>query len=228
MLQTTMLPTTVSLEDRVGITAHDLDACRSRIRRYLARFWRDAHGIEDLVQEVMLRAHRKLGQLRDPESLESWLLRIAHNVAMDGHRRQPKFEANAGLEPDALPVTAPLEPPPDHVEECQDRRNHWSRCLRRALGALSPRDRTLVIAHYFVGLTCRQISERSQLSLANVKVRLHRSRTTLREHLPPEADFRAWLAHQALYADQGPVAGGVPRQAPSPAQRGLVPPRPIV
>ena len=60
---------------------------------------------------------------------------------------------------------------------------------------LDDRGATL-IAHYYVGRSCREIAQRSGLSLANVKVRLHRARRRLRRYLPPADEYREYTARR--------------------------------
>lgn len=43
---------------------------------------------EDVVQDAYLRAHDKIGQLRDVQSLNAWLTRIVATTAFNHHRRR--------------------------------------------------------------------------------------------------------------------------------------------
>lgn len=199
-----------SVEAGVVPDVLDLDRYRVLLRRFLRRHRRDSHGLDDLVQEVLLRAFRNLSTLRDPSAVEGWLLRIAHNVAMDWYRRGQREETPAS----SLPRESPSDDEGSHsgdreggmapAREWADSRSTWLGGVRRALHRISRRDRAYLIAHYFVGLSCRQISQRTGITVANVKVRLHRARRNLRHHLPPEEEFRDWLALGARTAPAAP------------------------
>jgi len=62
---------------------------------------RDEAAAEDVTQEVYIRAHRGLGSLRDPDRFRSWLMRIAHNCAID-HVTRREAREETPLPPDAL------------------------------------------------------------------------------------------------------------------------------
>jgi len=185
---------------RASEAGERLERSRAMIQRFLRRRIEDRHVVEDLVQETLMRGFRYLRYLREPEAFEGWLLRIAFHVAMDWHRKSMRGEVSVPL---PAPGDEPGEPgwvgePPDCDGDRQRRAAVWQRHVRGALRVLPGQDRAFLIAHYFVGLTCRQISERSGLSLANVKVRMHRARRTLRKYLPPEQEFREWIEVHAL------------------------------
>src|SRR5262245_45906792 len=55
----------------------------------------DAHRAEDLLQETLLLAYRRLGELEEPAGFRAWLLRIAQNVAIDAARRAARLKRNA-------------------------------------------------------------------------------------------------------------------------------------
>ena len=162
------------------------------LRRYLERWVQDSNVIEDLVQETWIRVCRHRDRLRDPQALRGWVLRIAFHVAMDWHRqesRRTRYESEASVRADGRDsagawVTDAVDTRWSHREESA----RWSRRLRRALATLSLRDRGLVIGHYYVGFTCRQLAHRTGMTEANVKVRLYRARGRLRQVLPEPGD----------------------------------------
>jgi RNA polymerase sigma-70 factor, ECF subfamily len=66
-----------------------IEAMRPRLRR-LARSWcHDAHLADDLVQETLERALKRIEQLRDETALEAWLFTILNNRWRD-HLRAHK------------------------------------------------------------------------------------------------------------------------------------------
>ncbi|HTO94850.1 MAG TPA: RNA polymerase sigma factor [Bacteroidota bacterium] len=66
---------------------------------------------EDVVQETWIRAHRGIGELRDPSGVLSWLRRIAHNTAIDAAKRARR--RGAPTDPSELEERASRA----HVEE---------------------------------------------------------------------------------------------------------------
>src|SRR5258705_13947919 len=66
---------------------------RAALYRYLRKFTSGAEDIEDLVQETYVRVYA-LSQTEAVDSPRALLFRIAHNMAVEGARRQ-KFQATA-------------------------------------------------------------------------------------------------------------------------------------
>jgi RNA polymerase sigma-70 factor, ECF subfamily len=136
-----------------------------------------AEAAEELTQDVFLAAWRK-GSRFDAERgrLSTWLMAIAHNMAVDRLRH----ERGAGRPPlvlvDELPEPAPGED--DDILVQRDR-------ARRALAGLSPAERQLLSQAYFYGWTAREIAEADGIPLGTVKTRL---RTALIKLRKAEAD----------------------------------------
>ena len=71
---------------RDTVPSESLAHHRATVRRYLTGIVRDPAAAEDLTQETLLRAHRKLPTLHERDKLLSWLYRIATNLARDRFR----------------------------------------------------------------------------------------------------------------------------------------------
>jgi uncharacterized protein len=123
---------------------------------------------EDVTQDAMLAAFVGLERLREPGRFGSWLYAIAANLARMRLRR-----------PAPPLVHAPPAPPADEAAERRERA--W--LVRAAIGTLAEPDREVLVLHYFHGLECREIAERSGVSRGAVRVRLHRARAALRPEL---------------------------------------------
>ena len=72
---------------------------------YVTGLLKDRHLAEDVVQETMLRAWRHCGEFRaEKGSVRGWLIRVAHNVAMDTVRMRRSRQAEVAE--DAAPEAA--------------------------------------------------------------------------------------------------------------------------
>jgi RNA polymerase sigma-70 factor, ECF subfamily len=82
---------------------------RPSLHRYCARMTGSVMDGEDVVQEALFEAYRKLGQFDDSRPLKPWLFRIAHNRCIDFLRKRGvRVEAEtAAMVPDAV---SPVEP----------------------------------------------------------------------------------------------------------------------
>jgi RNA polymerase sigma-70 factor (ECF subfamily) len=162
---------------------------RTRIRRYIGTMVHDPDDADDLTQDVFVQAHRRLGSLRDPDAVVSWLYRIATHLAYDRFRkwsRQPSVPLpDVAGESEARLAEGKAEPSVGRVVEQAE----MSACVRRYLDGLSDDYRTAILLHDLEGLTNVEIAEMLGVSLEAVKIRLHRARRKLEDALATHCDF---------------------------------------
>ena len=147
-----------------------------------------AEDAEDVMQEALLKTYRYVGRLKRPEAFRTWLFRIVQNACIVKRRRRVDEPARitsldegvAGVDGEPTPIDVRDEAKgPDELAI-----NAWlGRRLRRALAALAPRDRMIVLMREMEGLSTREVASITGMSEANVKTRLHRARVLLRQHL---------------------------------------------
>ena len=120
-----------------------------------------AEAAEELTQDVFVAAWRKAGRY-DPARgrLSTWLMTIAHNLAVDRLRRRSAPVPTATLE--ELAAIGVSE-----EDELIDRES-----VRRVLAGLSAGERRLLVLSYFGALTCREIAEAEGIPLGTVKTRI--------------------------------------------------------
>ena len=116
---------------------------------------------QDAVQDAAVAAWERFGSLRERERFDAWFDRILVNGCRDRLRRRGRVRL-VDLE------TAPDRPAPDTTGGFAERE-----ALRRALGGLSPDQRTVVVLRYFADLSLEEIAERTGERLGTVKSRLH-------------------------------------------------------
>jgi RNA polymerase sigma-70 factor (ECF subfamily) len=119
---------------------------------------------EELTQDVFLTAWRKAARF-DPARgrLSTWLMTIAHNLAVDRLRRETGVTRPTLVLVDEVPDA----PCVDEEEGVMERD-----AAVRALGCLSDAERNLLTRAYFRGLTAREIAESDHIPLGTVKTRL--------------------------------------------------------
>lgn len=136
-------------------------------------------GAEELTQDVFLAAWRKAGRFDSNRGrLSTWLMAIAHNMAVDRLRHERGAARPSLVFMDELPEPAPL-PEEDLLVE-RDR-------ARRALAGLSLPERHLLSQAYFYGWTAREIAEAEGIPLGTVKTRLRAALIKLRNTQAEEA-----------------------------------------
>jgi RNA polymerase sigma-70 factor, ECF subfamily len=149
----------------------------------------DAARADDLTQETFLRVHQRIGGLRTTAAVEAWLYRIATNLCYDcfrqrEHRKPPLPLVSLRGEGGAL-LSEEAALQPDHLLEQGD----MSDCVMRFLSDLPDPLREVLLLHDLQGFTGPEIADRLDLSIHNVKIRLHRARVRLRAALSEGCDF---------------------------------------
>jgi RNA polymerase sigma-70 factor (ECF subfamily) len=145
----------------------------------LAARIRGRSDVEDLAQEVFLRAWRRLPELREPAKFAGWLSRIAVNAALD-HRRRVAARPRAGsLDQEGAEEPPAGGPPGDRALVVGE---EFSRVLD-VLGTLDPRSQAAVVLRFLEGLPVKEVAERLGDSPAAVAMRLTRALRALRERL---------------------------------------------
>jgi RNA polymerase sigma-70 factor (ECF subfamily) len=119
---------------------------------------------EELTQDVFLTAWRKAARFDiNRGRLSTWLMTIAHNLAVDRLRRETGVSRPTLVLVDEVPESAGLDE--DAVVLERD-------AAVRALASLSEAERRLLARAYFGGLTAREIAESDGVPLGTVKTRL--------------------------------------------------------
>ncbi|HEX6763878.1 MAG TPA: sigma-70 family RNA polymerase sigma factor [Polyangiaceae bacterium] len=135
---------------------------------------------DDAVQDALLIATEKLDTFRGDGSLEGWLVRLVAS-ACDRRRRGRKNDPK--LHDSEIVVPADGESP-DVVAD----RHAVGALLERALFALDPNDRELLLLCEVEGMSAPEVADRVGLSPGAVRTRLSRLRARLREALGGELE----------------------------------------
>lgn len=141
------------------------------LERFVLRYVRDHHAVEDLVQETFLRAHRNLGRYRGRASLKTWIFSIARNLCLDHLRAAGRSRLRLVDPGQTSEISEPVPPDPGRWIDLDDCRNRVSRALAR----LSPKSRELLILRMYDGLGYREIARRTGMAPAGVGTRIARA-----------------------------------------------------
>lgn len=139
---------------------------------------------EDLLQETFLRMVRTIGQYEHSGKFESWLFRIAANLARDHLRRYKRRGVALSLEDDRddNPLSGSLPAGTPGPETCVDSDEAKQR-LEAAVFELSDNDREIILLRHYSDLSFREIADMLALPLGTVLARGHRALRKLRERM---------------------------------------------
>jgi RNA polymerase sigma-70 factor, ECF subfamily len=128
----------------------------------------DLHEAEEIVQEAYARASTRWARLRDYESPEAWVRRVAMNLATDRGRRLQR-QARALLRAGPPPAV-----PPASVE---------AMVLAQALRTLPMHQRQAIVLHHLVDLPIEEVAAILGIRTGTVKSWLARGRRALAARL---------------------------------------------
>ncbi|TWI76827.1 RNA polymerase sigma-70 factor (ECF subfamily) [Desulfobotulus alkaliphilus] len=164
------------------------------VRRYQARLYnfglricKDSRDAEDLVQETFINIFRYMSGFRQESLFRNWVYRIAVSVCIK-MRRRSKFapERELSLE-DVIPGDAAEAPEelPQWAREPVDRllNEELGARIKAAIDELPPTYRLVVVLRDMEDFSTEETARILDISQANVKVRLHRARFSIREAL---------------------------------------------
>jgi RNA polymerase sigma-70 factor (ECF subfamily) len=136
---------------------------------------RDRTEAEEVLQEVFVQVWKRAEtyEARLGTAL-GWLVRIAHNRAIDQLRANSVRLRMLEAAPPRLPIETP---------EARAALTEQQRLLARALEALTAEERQLLEHAYFLGFTQSELAERFGLPLGTVKTRIRTALATLRRAL---------------------------------------------
>jgi RNA polymerase sigma-70 factor (ECF subfamily) len=179
----------------------DVAAFKRLYERYLrpmaalvTRMTNSPDDVDDILQEVFLRAWKGLPTFRGDAQFSTWLYRIAVNTAIKyrsrrktehNHRALSTDEIEGGADQWATPVDAPARAGGDPWVEAGRRDQHQR--VRHALETLSEKHRSVVVLHYFEGHSCEEIARILNCSVGTVWSRLHYACKRLKDLIPDDS-----------------------------------------
>jgi len=164
------------LEARYRAFLETIASLRPKLHRYCARMTGSTLDGEDVVQEALFDAYRRLETYDDSRPIGPWLFRIAHNRCVDFlRRREVRAQAEDAIaEPD---ITQPVDPPGPAL----------GRAVEHLVQHLPPKERACVLLKDVFDYSLDEIADLTETTTGGVKAALHRGREKLNALPPPGA-----------------------------------------
>ena len=162
-----------------------------KILRYLSRMAGE-EAAEDIAQEAFTKIDRGLKGFKGKSKLSTWVYRIATNAALDRLRSSsvkrsaelPLIEEGAEAE-DRDAWSDEKKPTPEQAVI----RREMNECIREFIEKLPPDYKTAMVLSEIEGFRNREIADILEISIDNVKIRLHRARAGLQKKLEEGCSF---------------------------------------
>lgn len=152
----------------------------ARIKNLIYSIFHEPDIIDDLAQEVFIKAYEALPQFRFQSSFYTWLYRIAVNKSRDELRRRKVrrlFSLQSMMESRDQELTSKMVTHPEE-REVQE-------LIARGLQSLPEKFRLPIVLKDIEGRSYEEIAEIMDCEIGTVKSRLSRARAMLRDVLKP-------------------------------------------
>ena len=132
------------------------------------RILRDTGLAEDVLQNALVLAWRRLPKLRDLDRFEAWIHRILVHACYDESKRTRSWRGSTVLPIELAGVT-------DETSQIADRDE-----LERAFRWLTIEQRAVFVLHHYLGLPLVEVAELLGIPAGTVRSRLHYATRSLR------------------------------------------------
>ena len=158
------------------------------VRKFILAYVKDEWVADDLIQETFIKVQKNLKTIKDPSKTSSWIFRIAYNLCHDHYRQSKRAALNQGnLQQEIVPFK-------EAVIQKELEQQQMGECVQDKMDLLPPDYRSVLILSDIMAFSHKEIAEILEISVSNVKVRIHRARKKFRaileEHCSFEVDER--------------------------------------
>lgn len=155
---------------------------KNRIFTTINLIVRDTYLAEDLLQETFIKAIRtiKSGRYNEEGKFLPWILRIAHNLAIDHFRKDKRYPTMV-LE-DGSPVFNTLEFSEDSYESVQIRKDTDFR-IKQFIDELPLVQREVLVMRHYMNMSFKDIAEVSGVSINTALGRMRYALINLRRKI---------------------------------------------
>ncbi|MFT3923240.1 MAG: sigma-70 family RNA polymerase sigma factor [Myxococcales bacterium] len=167
---------------------------RPRLHRYCARMTGSVLDGEEVMQEALFQAYRKLDTFDAERALSPWLFRIAHNRCVDFLRQREARQAAEAA------VTSP-----DPTPACEPEGRGVERAVEHLVVHLPPKERACILLKDVFDYSLEEIAELVDSTVGGVKAALSRARAklaTIPEASSKPAASEAELSLLRLYVER--------------------------
>lgn len=152
--------------------------CNEILYRSIRSYMDSDSDVQDTMQDTYIKAFEKLYQFKKESKFSTWLIRIGINEALQRKRKSHKYETIALQNEDRI---LQIEDHSIMDPESKTMYKESALFMERAIDALPEKYKIVYMLKEVEGIKISEISECLNLSSSNVKVRLHRARTMLKD-----------------------------------------------
>lgn len=145
----------------------DLNQIMGELNIYVLKRVKDRTVADDIVQDVLVKFHTRMGQLKNSEKLMAWVYQIARNTIIDHFRKKRTID----------PALMDWESATNSLNDCV------AHCLQKLTQTLPQKYREAFQLSEIESISQRELAQRLGISYSGAKSRVQRARHLLRRKI---------------------------------------------
>ena len=141
-------------------------AYQSNLKAFLHKNVSNPNDVEDLLQEILIKTHQNLGQLKDSKKVKSWLFQIANHTIIDFYRKRGNAQD-------------PVESELWYTQAEKEVFEQLSQCILPFINGLSDDEASLLRAIEIEGISQKAYAAQQGIKYSTLKSRVNKSRQNL-------------------------------------------------
>ncbi|WP_431166131.1 RNA polymerase sigma factor [Tenacibaculum halocynthiae] len=129
---------------------------------------------EEISQDTFIKAYKNLDKFKGDSKFSTWLYKIAYRTCLDSIKKNSKKYQTGTIDEITINKIKSTEGVLDSIE-----RKERAAIINKCMMELPEDERSVIWLFYFEELSLKEIIDITDLSEANVKVKLHRARKRL-------------------------------------------------
>lgn len=146
-----------------------------KMRNYARKFLSDKEDVNDVLQEIFIKAYKNIKSFDAERKFSSWLYRIAHNEFINALKKRSKRT----LPLFDLDVFFPQYAREEKNISQEINQKEMYQILDKFLGRLEPKYREPILLYYFEELSYKEIADIMQIPISTVGIRIKRAKDIL-------------------------------------------------
>ncbi|GHU88510.1 DNA-directed RNA polymerase sigma-70 factor [Bacteroidia bacterium] len=157
----------------ISAFSHIVSTYQRMVYNVILRLVNNREDAEDIMQEVFIKVFKSLNSFKEESEFSTWLYRIAYNTTLSELRKKKMFFSS-------LEDNFSNQEDDDILNDIDDiSTEERIQYLEQAIKMLSSEDALIITMFYMNDQSIEQISNITNQTVANVKVKLHRIRKKL-------------------------------------------------
>ncbi len=146
-----------------------VDEYKNLVYSLCLKMMKNTQDAEEIAQEAFVKAYKGMNNFRGQSKFSTWLYQLTYYTAVS-ELRKTKIETKE--------LNHEYEDRDETILE-EIKREEQGEYINKALEYLKPTERAIICLYYFEEESMEDISKITNLSVSNVKVKIHRTRKKL-------------------------------------------------